>query len=279
MAGPSGAAAKLALATTGNNEDAPQMQLRTGTIIAVDKGTTPWTATLRTSEIDVPGITMLGWYDPVVGDVVQFIQQGPMRFILGICAPGKVYMPASPPPAPPAPPAPPPPPPAIVEKSVTPIGSGTAPAEAPWGGWRSDRLYQGGGGLAQRGFHFYGGGIAAAKGSGTILSGKVFLDRINTSHGSGAGGNVRLGTHGYSSQPGGIPGGHANVSVVGQLNRGEARSFNLPANIIAAMNNGSAVGLGLEPGALGYTSADYIISTGFGGGTEWAGALTLVVQG
>lgn len=273
------AAAKVALAAAGNNEAPDAMQMRTGTIVAIDKAVSPWTATLRGGGVDIPGITMLGWYDPVVGDTVQYVEQGPMRFILGICAPGKVYMPPSPPPPPAAPPAPPAAPLVVREVPVAAIASATGPSEKIYNSWSGGRLYQSGGSLAQRGFWFYGTGIATAKGAGTILGGKIFIQRINTSHGNGGGGNVRLGSHTYETQPGGIPGAHGNITAVGQLGRGDAKTFDLPAGIVAGMNSGAIKGLGLEPGVLGYTSVDYIIAEQFGAGTEWSGSLTLVVQG
>lgn len=283
MAKPTARGAKsLALATTGNNEVPDQMKVRTGLITAVDKTTTPWTVTVRLSEKDIPGITMLGWYDPVIGDVVQVMEQGPLRLVLGTLAPGKVYMPPAPPPAPPAPPAAPPAEVPVRTVPVSATSAGTSPAEAPTGGvgtWRSDALYQTGGRLAQRGFWFYGTKIADVKGAGTILGGSIFIQRLNTAHGPGAGANVRLGWHTFTAQPGGNPGPHSSVTVVGQLGRGAGNTFVIPQPMIDAMNAGTLKGFGLEPGSLGYTSADYMISPGYGPGQEWSGALELTIRG
>jgi hypothetical protein len=270
---------KMATASTGNNEAPPALELRTGTVIAINKGVTPWTCTIRLSEADIPGITMLGWYDPVVGDTVQILKSGPSTLILGTLAPGKVYMPPAPPPPPPAPPAPPAPAPVVREVPVSAVASGTAPSQKSFNGtWSNADLYQGGG-IAQRGFWFYGNGIAAAKGAGTIIGGSIFIRRSNLSAGVGAGANVRLGGHGFEGQPGGVPGVHSAVSVIGQLGRDGGNTFTLPQAIIDGMNDGSIKGLGLEPGALGYLSPDYLIAYGFGAGREWSGALTLTVRG
>jgi hypothetical protein len=270
---------RMAQAATGNNEAPPQLELRTGTIIAVDKGVSPWVCTVRLSETDVEGVTMLGWYDPVVGDIVQVLKNGPSTLIFGTLAPGKVYMPPAPPPPPPAPPAPPAPAPTVKEVPVASIGSGTAPSQKAFDGtWSNADLYQGGG-IGQRGFWFYGDGIATAKGAGEIIGGSIFIRRSNLSAGVGGGANVRLGGHSFTSQPGGVPGAHSAVSLVGQLGRDQGSTFSLPQAIIDGMNSGAIKGLGLEPGQLGYISADYLIAYGSGPGREWSGALTLTVRG
>lgn len=270
---------KMALSVSGQNEAPPTLQLRTGTVIAINKAVTPWTVTVRLSDTDFDGITMLGWYDPVVGDPVQVMQQGPALLVMGTLAPGKVYMPASPPPAPPAPPAAPAPPPTIRTVSVSALSAGTAPAEAPYGGWRTDMVYQTGGSLPQRGFYFYGTQIADVKGSGTIIGGKIFIKRSPAVAGVGGGANVRLGWHGHNTQPGGIPGGHSGTTVVGQLLRDQGATFSLPQHMLDAMNAGTAKGFGLEPGAMGYVSADYLIAYGVGAGREWSGQLSLTIRG
>jgi hypothetical protein len=131
---------------------------------------------------------------------------------------------------------------------------------------------------AQRGFWFYGTDIATAKGTGTIRSGTVFVNRIDTPHGYSGGGNVRLGGHGLATQPGSIPGALSLVTNVGTLGRGKAKTFAIPQNLIDGMNAGTIKGLGLEPGTVGTSSKDYIIADKFGTGTEWSGAITLVVE-
>lgn len=275
------ATAKVADAVNGNGE-VPALQMRTATVTVVDKTVSPWTVTINLGESIVPGVTFAGWLDPQVGDTVKVLKQGPEIFVLGTMAPGKVYMPPSPPPPPP-PPTPevitPPPPPQIRQVGIQAIGSGTGPAEAPMNGWRNDRLYQGGGSIAQRSFWFYGSQIRDQKGAGTILGGTIFIKRMPLAAGVGGGANVRLGGHGWDSQPGGFPGPLSAVSVVGQLGRDQAASFELPAVVIDGMNNGSIKGLGLEPGQMGYLSADYLIAYAFGGGTEWSGSLSLTIRG
>lgn len=273
--------ARTANAVNGNGEGMV-LQMRTATVTEIDKTTSPWTVTINLGETILSEITFLGWTDPQVGDIVKVLQQGPEVFILGTMGPGKVYMPPQPPPPPP-PPAPeviaPPPPPVIRQVGIQATGSATGPAEAPWGGWRHDRLYQGGGGLAQRSFWWYGTRIADAKGGGTILGGTIFIKRMGLAAGVGGAANVRLGTHGFEIQPGSIPGGHGGVVNIGALGRDQAGTFELPGHMIDGMNNGSVKGFGLEPGQMGYLSADYLIAYAFGGGTEWSGSLSLTIQG
>lgn len=271
------AATTLASAATGNGELLDNAQMRPAIVTGIDKTVSPWVCEIEVQTTRYPGITMLGWYDPQLGDRIMVLQQGRQFFILGSMAPGKIYAPATPPPAPPAPPPPPPAPPVIRSVDIAPNGSGTYPAEAPLGGWRTDRLYQSGEYANQRSFWTYGTAIADAKGSGTILGGKVFVKRWDRG-GVASGANVRLGGHALLTI-GGAPGALSSVSVVGSLLRNQGYSFSIPADIIAGMNSGTIKGLGLEPGVADYESADYLAAYAFGVGQEWSGALNLTIQG
>lgn len=245
-------------------------------VTAVDKTTTPWTCTIEVQQVRYSGITMLGWYDPQAGDPVMVSQQGKEFFVLGSLAPGKIYAPAIPPPAPPAPPPPVVQTPAPRTVNIWPASSGTYPAEAPLGGWRTDRLYQSGEAATQRSYWFYNTAIADAKGSGTIIGGKIFIKRWDRG-GIGGGANVRLGGHTYYAI-GGSPGALSNVTVVGSLLRDQGYSWPIPDSIIAGMNSGVIKGLGLEPGISDYESADYLIAYAYGAGQEWSGSLSLTIQ-
>lgn len=265
----------LVAANSGNGEQPAPLQLRTGMVTAIDNSATPWTVSVQVSELVIPGINILGWYEPRVGDVVQLLQQGESLFVLGTVGPGKIYAPSTPPPAPPPPPPPPPPP--LVTKAypISPVGSGTWPSQQPIGSWSNLSLWQGGS-IAQRAYWFYGNKIADAKGSGTILSGTVFVKR-RSSGGVYGNANVRLGSHNLATQPASA-GALSNVSVVGGLQRDQGKTFTIPASIIAGMNAGTIKGLGLEPGALGYVTPDYLIAYPYGAGTEWSGAITLNIR-
>lgn len=271
----------LASSATGSGEAPPVLQLRTGTITAINSATAPWTVTITLSGMSVSEVYFLGWFDPRVGDNVQVLQQGESLLVLGTMGPGKVYMPPAPPPAPPAPVVPPPPPgkpggaPVTKAYAISAIGSGTWPSQQPIGSWSNLRLWQGGG-IAQRSYFFYGNQIAAAKGAGTILSGTIFIKRW-PSGGVFQGANVRLGAHGLATQPGSA-GALSAVSTVGQLNQDQGKTFVIPASIIAGMNAGTFKGLGLEPGALGYVTPDYLIAYPFNDKNTWSGALSLNIR-
>lgn len=140
--------------------------------------------------------------------------------------------------------------------------------------WRYDAVIAGGP-TSQRGFWFYGGGIAAAKGAGTIVAATVFVKRA--SGGVDGLANVNVGTHGFASQPGSGAASLANEAVVGGLRKGQGGTFALTAAQVAALNAG-AVGVGLEPGSTSYTSADYLIAEPRTAGS-WSGVLQLTVEG
>ncbi len=275
-------AERIASAANGGAEAAPPLQLRTATITAIDKATSPWTVTITVGDTSVPEVSTLGWLDPQVGDIVQVIQSGPSLLVLGTVGPGKVYMPGSPPPAPPAPVVPPPAPgkvggaPVVKPYPITPDGSGTYPSQQPVGSWSNVKLWQGGA-IAQRAYWFYGNKIAAAKGSGTIVSGTIFIKRWSAGGVFGAA-NVRLGSHNFTSQTGTPGSALGNVSNVGGLLLNQGRTFTIPSAIIAGMNAGTIKGLGLEPGALGYVTPDYLVAYPYASGSLWSGSITLNIR-
>lgn len=262
-----------------NPEAGPPLQLRTALVRAVDTGSTPHTADIDLGGVTVSGVTFLAGHDLEAGAVVKVLQQGPELLILGPLAPARMVVAehnhTTPPvnPAPPAaPPAAPTAPPSVTVLSVTATDSGTW--QPSYSSWREDQVGQSGDG--RRGFWFYGGGIAAAKGSGTIAAATVFIKR-KSSGGVNGGANVRLGTHSLTAQPGGSPGSLSNVATVGTLAPGQGAAFALTPAQIAALNAG-AVGVGLEPGSSGYTSADYLLAEPRSAG-DWSGVLQLTVEG
>lgn len=272
-------ASRLARAIAPPAESPPGLELRQGIVRAISKASSPYVVTVDLSGVSHAGICYLAWWEPEVGAVVQVLKQGPSLFVLGPVAPANVVVPAhdhaatiDPAPAPPPPPAEPTPTPAPRTATVT--ANASRSWQPPYG-WRSgDDLYQGGG-SAQRGFWFYGSKIADAKGAGSIVAATIFVKRLDN-HGVNGSANVRLGTHGHTAEPTDGSGALSNVAKVGTLGRGKGATFNLTAGQIAALNAGAA-GVGLEPGALGYTSVDYLIAAGRSDG-DWSGVLTLTVQ-
>lgn len=257
----------------GEGEATPGASVRPGLVRAVDKTVTPWTIEVEVGGAAHPDVVSLGWYDPQVGDTVMVLQQGTGLLCLGTAAPGKVSAAAAPAPPPP-PPAPAPPP---SRRTVTVKAVGSSSWDARYSRWRTDGVYQGGG-WVQRGFWYYGGGIAAAKGSGTIVAASIYIARSSAPHGVAGDqeANVRLGVHGHAAEPGTGGSAHSNIVRVGGLARGKAKTFALSSGHLALLNAGSP-GLGLEPGALGYQSADYLIAVPRSAG-DTSGALTLTIQ-
>jgi len=261
----------------------PMMPIRAGAVItAVDMTTAPWRVKVRFSDGTVTDwILCAGWYKPVVNDVVMvgLVDRAPVC-LGGYAGSVKVALtetvlatPSTPAP----PPSAPPPPPTVRTANISAVSSSTwSPS---WGGWRTDDDdVRQGGTSAQRGFWFYGTAIAAAKGSGTIVSGTVYVERRDSTHGVSGAANVRIGTHGNATRPGSGASAHANVQAYnGRLLRGQDDMFALSAAHIAALNAG-AHGLGLEPGVVGTAVADYLIALGVGA-TGASGQLSLVIQG
>lgn len=265
----------LAGAANGSGEASAALQLRSATVTAVNKSVSPWTVTVTVGDTSVPDVNLLGWLDPRVGDEVQMLQSGPTLLVLGTVGPGKVYVPAEPPPAPPAP---------VVPSGdsletkpypISAVGSGTWPSQIDVGNWSNASLWQGGA-IGQRSYFFYGSKIAAAKGAGMIISGSIFIRRRGNG-GVGGAANVRLGGHNLATQPGSA-GALSSVANVGSLLKEQGKTFMIPSAIIAGMNAGTIKGLGLEPGALGYLTPDYLIAYPYGPQSEWSGALTLNIR-
>lgn len=259
-------------------EQNPALQLRTGTVRAVNTSLTP-----HELELDIGGVTvtevcyLFGWAAEV-GATVQVLQQGPLLLVLGPLAPGRVVVGAHNHTTPPTDPAPPPLPPApepapSVRKTVAVTAVASATFVPSFGNWRDDKVIQGGTG--QRGFWFYGSKIATAKGAGLIVSGSVFIKRARSGGVSGAA-NVRLGTHPHTAQPGSGAAALDAVGTVGTLLQGQGKTFPLTTAQIDALNAGAG-GVGLEPGASGYVTADYLIAEPRAAG-DWSGSLTLTVE-
>lgn len=57
--------------------------IRKGQVTAVDTTTATVTITLSGSAVEIPGLSHLDSYSPVVGDVVHFVQQANTGFVLG----------------------------------------------------------------------------------------------------------------------------------------------------------------------------------------------------
>lgn len=272
------AATALARSVLGGGEVPAPLQLRTATITVINKSVTPWTVTLSMSGTLIPGVTILGWADPYVGDRVQVLQQGELLFVLGVPAPGRIYNPATPVPAPPTRPPgemnPTPPGPALVQSGTV---SANNSATLIWpSSWRPGPLHQGGATVKQRAYWFYGNDLQALRGSRTVVSGEIFIRRMDYAGAELA--NVRLGTHALTAQPvSGVV--LSNVETAGQLRRSEGKFFQLSAAMIAGINAGTVRGFGLEPGSDGLNNPDYLIAEEYGPGKEWSGSVTLTIQG
>lgn len=274
----SSAATELARRITGGSEPTDPLQLRTAIITAVSKAQTPWTVTINLGGALIPGVTILGWTDPRVGEVVQCLKQGPMVFVLGAPAPGRTISPTFTIPDPPA--VPPaisnPQPPAQLgtrEVSVAALSSSTWLPDA--GVWRDDVLLQGGSGL-NRAFFFYNTRITDAVGSATILAGTILLRRKESEGADKA--QVRTGTHNLALRPATTPAASTGV-LAEQLERGQGKNVPLSAAQISALNAKTARGIVLTPGSAGLRSPDYLNLEPVGVGTEWSGTLSLTVRG
>lgn len=268
----------LARVITGGSEPTDPLQLRTGTITAVSKATIPWTVTVNIGGTLIPGVTILGWTDPRVGEIVQCLKQGPLVFVLGCPAPGRTISPTLEMPSPAVPDAsvtaPVAPAQATTQEvSVTAISSSTwAPDAAAW----RDGVAVQGGTSANRAFFFYGTRIADAVGTKTVVAGSILLRRKESDGADRA--NVRLGTHSLTARAATAPSA-ATGTLLGTLGRGQGLSFPLSAAQITAVNNKSARGFHLTAATLGLKSADYLNLEPVGPGKEWSGTLSLTVRG
>lgn len=240
----------------------------TGVVTAKQVATAPYRVQIRLADGTVTDwLSYLGWWEPTVNDVVHVLRKGPALLVIGPEAPANVHV-TGVPVTPDTPPAPPPAAPALVTVPVAPVD------RAYWGfgTWRREVLIQGGP-TGLRTHWFYGTGIAAAKGAGTIVAGVVYVERENSSHGVNGAANVRLGVHGLADASAADGSALGAVSVQATLQRGQAANVPLSAAQIAALNAGS-VGLGLEPGSTSYSSPDYLKAVNAGA----SGQLSLTVQ-
>ena len=251
---------------------------RFGWVTVVNKAATPWTVRVKFADgTETDPMLCAGWYNPRVNEYVAVLKQGPATFCLGGFAGAAqvvattatlttVGTPATPPGSPAAPP-------------VLTTYNLPAVSTASWNGsaWRTDTddVIQGGA-TAHRGFWFYGTAVATAKGAGTIVSGRLYLERRDSEHGPDGPANVRLGVHSFTTQPGSGSAALSNVWTPQTLDRGEDASVSIPTAAIAALNAG-ADGFGLEPGAAGVGSVDHLIALGKTASGA-SGQLQLVVQ-
>lgn len=262
--------------------DAPEpLRLISGIVTSHSTLGVPYTVTVRIPDgATTPPLPYPAWWVPRVGDVVTMFYAGGVFTVHGAVAPAQTHVYPHRhaavdidgtvlPPAPPAPPVPTAPtaPPSVRNVGVPAVDWGS------WGGQASNGSAMIQGGPTNDAFWFYGNGIAAAKGSGTIIGGSIYIERVSSAHGVNGAANVRLGTHGYTARPG-AGGGIANVAVVGALAKGQGATLALTAAQIAALNAGHK-GLGLLHGGTSYTSADYLRAT-VGGAS---GQLSLSIQG
>jgi hypothetical protein len=236
--------------------------LGSGIVTAVSKASAPWLVTVRLADGTTQTMLAAGWYNPVVNDVVLVYRQAGAYVCLGSFA-GVANVVATTATlttigAPATPPAPPTLPTTVRTAFVSADSSKTWAA----GAWRTDndQLYQTGD-TAQRAFWFYGTKIATAKGAGTIISATIWIPRQASAHGADRA-NVRLGTHGFATLPGSGASALGNVqSYAAAVPRGGDVAIALTAGQLAALNGGAA-GVGLEPGTVGGTNADYLIAVG-----------------
>lgn len=273
------AATQLARVVTGGSEPQEPLQLRTATITAVSKATTPWTVTINLGGTLIAGVTILGWTDPRVGEVVQCLKQGPTVFVLGAPAPGRTVSPTLTIPDPPS--VPPgvsnPSPPAEIstrEISVQAISSSTWDPAARI--WRDNVLLQGGL-VGNRAAFFYNTRIRDSVAGGTVVAGSILLRRKESDGADFA--NVLMNSHNLALRPASFSSVLGTGTNIGTLARGQGKTIPLNAAQIAAINNRSAVGFHLTPSSVGLKSPDYLNLEPVGVGTEWSGTLSLTVRG
>lgn len=257
--------------------DVSDQPMGSGVVTAVSKASAPWTVTVRFADGTTLAMLAAGWYDPTVNDVVLVWRHGETAVCLGAYAGAAKVVATTATLTTIAAPATPPTPPTMPTTTRTVYVSAASSATWRPSAWRADDdLYQGGD-VAQRGFWFYGGAIAAAKGAGTITAASVWVPRRGTPHGA-EWGNVRLGTHGFGSVPGSGATALANVvEYDGALARGGDAAVSLAAGHLAALNAGAA-GLGLEPGDPGAQAADHLVVYGVSAQPA-TGQLALTIAG
>lgn len=261
------------------------LRLHAAVVTEVSTTTPPYQVTLRMADgAVIADAVYLAWWSPRVNDTVYLLRQGGSIVVLGPVAPADVVVvhhrhaagdvdgtvlvtPTAPEEAPAGPSSPP----NVVSKMVQPTDMATWDTDGDY--WKAYMTQ--GGPTSKRAFWFYGNGIAAAKGAGTIVGGSIYVERLSSVHGVSGAANVRLGVHSFENRPSNGDGSLANVSVAATLDRGKGVAVRLTEAHIAALNAG-ADGFGLEPGATGYASADYLRA--LFGLTSGSGALSLNVR-
>jgi hypothetical protein len=242
-------AQSLRAALNGPDFDTRPLRLRKGQVTAT-AATTPATVTVRLSTgVTVPGVCYIASYTPAVGDVVFCVQAGPVLVCFGTLA-------GTTPPAVAADPWP------LTDTTATTV---TAASSALWTGtaWSAGTAGQ------PAGVWLYGTTVATVKGAGTITAASVLLERAADVSGPDGPARVMLGTHAYTTLPGGAP-TVSSVAQVGTLDRGQRASLPLTAAQVAALNAG-ATGVGTDPAAV-----DAVTFTGRAGSPA-SGQLTLTV--
>lgn len=134
-------------------------------------------------------------------------------------------------------------------------------------GWRSGYDVYQGGGYNDQGFWFYGTQIKSKLANAhSITSIQVYVQRKNTSHGVSGDANIRIGRHGFTTQPSGSPGSNPITGeyVALTLKRGEAQWETLPSAWYSYFKSGTYRGVGLQYDYTSYTSSNYAICNGYG---------------
>ncbi len=273
------AARRLSRVVAGQDSPGASGVLRGGAVVTVvNKTPTPWVVdVLMPDGSTVTGVPCVGWYNPRVNDVVMIGMAGNSLVCLGGFAGAAQVVATTATLSTPTTGAVPEPVvavPTVVTKYVSPNAGRTWAPQL--GGWRSDTDLKQGGPAAQRAFWFYGTKIATAKGAGKITGATIYVRRL------GAGGvygnaNVRLGSHNQASQGASGATGHSNVTKVGTLGLSQAKTFRVPSTIIAQWNAGTMSGIGLEPGAIGTESPDYLAAQPVGSSYP-SGQLALTIE-
>lgn len=126
-------------------------------------------------------------------------------------------------------------------------------------GWQNDNTYvYQGGDYDWRGYWFYGSGIAnLLKNAESLTKVEMYIQRVNSSHGIAGDGNIMLGYHGYSAQPGGTPAVVSGKYNVVDLARGEGKWVTLNNAWRASILSGSIKGFGLDYGSTSVSSSYY----------------------
>lgn len=208
-------------------------------------------------------VSYLDSWTPATGQTTKVLVQGDALLALGPVAPGTTHTAPATPTAPVAP--------TVTAVEATESQSFHVGPDT----WGTDTRVQQGGTAEHRAFYFYGGAVQAAIGAGTLAAATLWLQRVNTAHGPAGPANIYVGTHSYTTQPGGTPTAITNGVLLGTLERGEAKVFSLPTVLVTALDGG-ATGVGLQSMTLGVTDPDHAIACGVSDAAT-CGLLTLTV--